>query len=213
MEPIPFQVRRDSVTLEGEFAGDGRPIVLLHGLSATRRNVVQGSRHLIKRGYRLIAYDARGHGTSSPAESYEYSELVSDLEAVLAHLGIGARCARGQFDGRRDGDGIRSRAPRPGSRARSDHARLHGLRANSGRGHGDLGEARLRARGRRRGRIRGGGAAGWDPRALAQGRARTSSSSSTSSRTTPSSASWPDSTTRRKTTTASGCPRDRSTGR
>ena len=55
MEPIPFQVKRDSVTLEGEFAGDGRPIVLLHGLSATRRNVVQGSRHLIKRGYRLIA--------------------------------------------------------------------------------------------------------------------------------------------------------------
>ncbi|MET0512875.1 MAG: alpha/beta hydrolase [Thermoleophilaceae bacterium] len=86
MEPIPFQVKRDSVTLEGEFAGDGRPIVLLHGLSATRRNVVQGSRHLIKRGYRLIAYDARGHGKSSPAESYEYSELVSDLETVLAHL-------------------------------------------------------------------------------------------------------------------------------
>ena len=86
MEPISFQVKRDSVTLEGESAGDGLPIVLLHGLSATRRNVVQGSRHLIKRGYRLIAYDARGHGASSPAESYEYSELVSDLEAVLAHL-------------------------------------------------------------------------------------------------------------------------------
>lgn len=86
MEPIPFQVRRDSVTLEGESAGDGLPIVLLHGLSATRRNVVQGSRHLIKRGYRLIAYDSRGHGASSPAESYEYSELVSDLEAVLADL-------------------------------------------------------------------------------------------------------------------------------
>jgi pimeloyl-ACP methyl ester carboxylesterase len=86
VEPIPFQLRRDSVTLEGEFAGDGPPIVLLHGLSATRRNVVQGSRHLIKRGYRLITYDARGHGTSSPAESYEYSELVSDLGAVFAHL-------------------------------------------------------------------------------------------------------------------------------
>ena len=86
MEPIPFQLSRDSVPLEGEVAGDGPPIVLLHGLSATRRNVVQGSRHLIKRGYRLIAYDARGHGTSSPAESYEYSELVSDLDAVLAHL-------------------------------------------------------------------------------------------------------------------------------
>jgi 3-oxoadipate enol-lactonase len=67
-------------------AGEGAPIVLLHGLSATRRNVVQGSRHLIKRGYRLIAYDARGHGRSSPAPRYEYADLVDDLEAVLSHL-------------------------------------------------------------------------------------------------------------------------------
>jgi pimeloyl-ACP methyl ester carboxylesterase len=83
-----FQVQRDGVTLDGEQAGDGPPVVLLHGLSATRRNVVQGSRHLIKRGYRLIAYDARGHGASSPASTYEYSELVDDLEAVLDHLGL-----------------------------------------------------------------------------------------------------------------------------
>jgi pimeloyl-ACP methyl ester carboxylesterase len=88
VEPTSFEVERDGVVLRGEEAGDGLPIVLLHGLSATRRNVVQGSRHLIKRGYRLIAYDARGHGSSSPADSYEYPELVDDLEAVLAHLGI-----------------------------------------------------------------------------------------------------------------------------
>jgi pimeloyl-ACP methyl ester carboxylesterase len=89
VEATPFQVRRDSVTLEGEEAGQGPPIVLLHGLSATRRNVVQGSRHLIKRGYRLIAYDARGHGASSPAASYEYADLVEDLDAVLRHLDVG----------------------------------------------------------------------------------------------------------------------------
>ena len=88
VEPHSFQVRRDSVRLDGEQAGDGAPIVLLHGLSATRRNVVQGSRHLIKRGYRLIAYDARGHGASSPAQSYDYADLVDDLEAVLAQLEI-----------------------------------------------------------------------------------------------------------------------------
>src|SRR6188472_4392676 len=88
-----FQVLRQipgagTVTLDGEIAGDGPPIVLLHGLSATRRNVVQGSRHLIARGYRLIAYDARGHGSSSPAPRYEYADLVGDLEAVLTHLEI-----------------------------------------------------------------------------------------------------------------------------
>ena len=88
MEPSSFQVRRGRITLHGEQAGDGPPIVLLHGLSATRRNVVQGSRHLIKRGYRVIAYDARGHGASSPAEGHEYADLVEDLGAVLAHLGI-----------------------------------------------------------------------------------------------------------------------------
>jgi pimeloyl-ACP methyl ester carboxylesterase len=91
MEATEFQVLRQlpgagSITLEGEQAGEGPPVVLLHGLSATRRNVVQGSRALIKRGYRLISYDARGHGASSPAPRYEYSDLVADLEAVLEHL-------------------------------------------------------------------------------------------------------------------------------
>jgi 3-oxoadipate enol-lactonase len=91
VETSQFQVLRQlpgagSLTLEGEQAGEGPPVVLLHGLSATRRNVVQGSRALIKRGYRLISYDARGHGASSPAPRYEYPDLVADLSAVLDHL-------------------------------------------------------------------------------------------------------------------------------
>ena len=93
MEPEPFQVVRPladggELLLDGEIAGDGPPVVLLHGLSATRRNVVQGSRALLRRGYRLIAYDARGHGASSPAPRYGYPDLIEDLEAVLADLGI-----------------------------------------------------------------------------------------------------------------------------
>jgi pimeloyl-ACP methyl ester carboxylesterase len=49
---------------------------------------VQGSRALLRRGYRLIAYDARGHGVSSPAPAYGYPELIEDLEAVLAELEV-----------------------------------------------------------------------------------------------------------------------------
>jgi pimeloyl-ACP methyl ester carboxylesterase len=91
VEPESFQVARRlpsgaGLVLDGELAGEGPPVVLLHGLSATRRNVVQGSRALLRRGYRLIAYDARGHGASSPAPSYTYPELVEDLEAVLEHF-------------------------------------------------------------------------------------------------------------------------------
>jgi 3-oxoadipate enol-lactonase len=93
VETSEFQVLRQlpgagSITLQGEMLGEGPPVVLLHGLSATRRNVVQGSRALVKRGYRLISYDARGHGSSQPGPSYGYADLVADLEAVLDELAL-----------------------------------------------------------------------------------------------------------------------------
>jgi pimeloyl-ACP methyl ester carboxylesterase len=85
-----FMVDRDGVRLAGQEAGDGPAVVLLHGLTATRRYVVMGSTALERSDHRVIAYDARGHGRSSPAgnpSAYGYDELVSDLEAVLDHAG------------------------------------------------------------------------------------------------------------------------------
>ena len=71
--------------------GDGPPVVLLHGLTAAHRYVVMGSRRLGRSGHRVIAYDARGHGDSSPAparDAYGYAELERDLEAVMDALGL-----------------------------------------------------------------------------------------------------------------------------
>jgi pimeloyl-ACP methyl ester carboxylesterase len=73
--------------IAGETTGTGPDIVLAHGLTATRRYVVSGSNALPRAGYRLTTYDARGHGTSDPASSYEYADLVEDLAAVIDHLG------------------------------------------------------------------------------------------------------------------------------
>ncbi len=73
--------------LRGEAAGEGVPVVLCHGITATRRYVVHGSRALERAGHRVIAYDARGHGESDPApaaEGYGYPRLVADLERVVA---------------------------------------------------------------------------------------------------------------------------------
>jgi pimeloyl-ACP methyl ester carboxylesterase len=81
----------DGAELAVSETGEGMPVVLLHGLTATRRYVVMGSRALERSGHRVVAYDARGHGASSPAPSrgaYEYSDLASDLLAVLDALGI-----------------------------------------------------------------------------------------------------------------------------
>jgi pimeloyl-ACP methyl ester carboxylesterase len=94
LEPQPFEVEADGVRLSGEEVGEGPPIVLLHGLTATRRYVLHGSLTLARRGYRLVSYDARGHGESSPAPDgggYGYEELTSDLVAVLADRCPGER--------------------------------------------------------------------------------------------------------------------------
>jgi len=84
-----FTVERDGVTLAGEETGEGPAVVLLHGLTATRRYVVMGSRALERSGHRVLAYDARGHGRSSPAPAYTYEALAGDLLAVLDARGIG----------------------------------------------------------------------------------------------------------------------------
>lgn len=84
-EPAEFAVGPAPV-LRGTAAGEGSPIVLCHGLTASRRYVVHGSRALERAGHRVIAYDARGHGESDPApaeQSYGYPELIGDLERVV----------------------------------------------------------------------------------------------------------------------------------
>jgi pimeloyl-ACP methyl ester carboxylesterase len=86
-----LHVDADGASLSGEVAGEGTPVVLLHGLTATRRYVVMGSKTLERDGHRVIAYDARAHGRSSPASSpgdYGYGALASDLRAVLDAAGV-----------------------------------------------------------------------------------------------------------------------------
>ena len=79
------------VSLAATDDGEGIPVVLLHGITASRRYVVMGSRGLQRSGHRVVAYDARGHGASSPAPSrdaYGYEHLSADLAAVLDELGL-----------------------------------------------------------------------------------------------------------------------------
>jgi pimeloyl-ACP methyl ester carboxylesterase len=97
------KVSRDGQQLAAEALGEGPAVVLLHGISASRRYVVHGSRLLSRRGHRAIAYDARGHGDSSPAPpggGYTYAEMAADLGAVLdATVGEGRAVLAGHSMG------------------------------------------------------------------------------------------------------------------
>jgi pimeloyl-ACP methyl ester carboxylesterase len=79
------------VTLAVSDDGAGIPVVLLHGLTASRRYVVMGSNALSRAGHRVVVYDARGHGASTPAPvpaAYGYDEQAADLVALLDELEI-----------------------------------------------------------------------------------------------------------------------------
>lgn len=90
LAPQEFRLEDSGRALAGETQGEGAPLVLCHGLSATRRYVVHGSKHLPRRGYRLVTYDARGHGESDPADAYDYAGLAADLDLVILATGAGA---------------------------------------------------------------------------------------------------------------------------
>ena len=81
-------MRADGLAIETD--GEGTPVLLAHGLTATRRYVVMGSSALARSGHRVISYDARGHGESDPAPdplAYGYDELSRDMLSVLDAAG------------------------------------------------------------------------------------------------------------------------------
>jgi pimeloyl-ACP methyl ester carboxylesterase len=81
-----FTVERGGQTLAAEAIGNGPAIVLLHAITASRRYVVHGSKLIGRRDLTAIAFDARGHGESSPAADgagYTYAAMVADLDAVI----------------------------------------------------------------------------------------------------------------------------------
>jgi pimeloyl-ACP methyl ester carboxylesterase len=88
---LEHRVVSDGAILSAQEVGEGPAVVLLHGLTATRRYVVMGSSALARTGRRVVSYDARGHGRSTPAgspEAYTYAELSGDLRGLLDALEI-----------------------------------------------------------------------------------------------------------------------------
>ena len=82
---------RSAFSVEGE----GPPLFLIHGIGASRHSWDGLVEHL-KGEFRCIGDDLRGHGRSpTPTPPYTLDDLVDDLEALRAELGI----ARAHFMG------------------------------------------------------------------------------------------------------------------
>ena len=114
---MDLSINADGVALKGVDDGEGTPVVLLHGLTATRRYVVMGSRALERSGHRVIAYDARAHGQSDPGDDYSYDRLAKDLLADPRRPRDRQGRPGRRLDGRAHDHEVRARASRPGRRA------------------------------------------------------------------------------------------------
>ena len=93
IEPDFFEAR-DGVRLAWRAMGEGRPLVLLHGLfSSAEVNWIKfgTAARVAEAGYRVIMPDLRVHGSSDApqgAEHYPADVLVDDLQDLVAHLDL-----------------------------------------------------------------------------------------------------------------------------
>lgn len=71
-----------------DWGGEGRALVLLHGLASNARIWDLTAPHLTSR-FRVIALDQRGHGLSDkPDEGYTFGEVSGDLAALIQALAL-----------------------------------------------------------------------------------------------------------------------------
>ena len=91
-EPEGEQVlitRPDGTVLRALVAGQGPPVILVHGYTASIVEWNFVSDELQARGFRVIAFDQRGHGRSTLGSDGIGSEpMAADLAAVLRHFDV-----------------------------------------------------------------------------------------------------------------------------
>lgn len=78
----------EGVSIDYFVAGEGRSLVLVHGITESRRTWDPLLAPLIEAGYRVTAIDLRGHGDSSKVAPYDLTTMAGDLGAVLAQEDI-----------------------------------------------------------------------------------------------------------------------------
>lgn len=83
-------VDSDSLTLAVEVFGQGPPLIFAHGLTGERHGTQRQFASLADR-YRIITFDQRGHGQSTPVTDpalYDARRMGEDIAAILDALGV-----------------------------------------------------------------------------------------------------------------------------
>ena len=106
---MPY-VDNSGVSIHYLIEGDGPPLVLQHGLTSSLQNwYAYGYVEELKKDYRLILIDARGHGDSDKPhdpKDYDLKLRVKDVLAVMDEMGVEKAHYMGYSMGARIGFGL-----------------------------------------------------------------------------------------------------------
>ena len=76
--------RPDGTSLFFKDWGKGDPVVFVHSAGTNSDVWAYSMIHVVKQGFRCVAFDRRGHGRSSvPGGGYDYDTLADDLGSVI----------------------------------------------------------------------------------------------------------------------------------
>jgi pimeloyl-ACP methyl ester carboxylesterase len=85
MNMTAAQVTNGGVRLPITCTGSGPTIIFVNGMGATQAawgNIVRK----LKRRYRVVTFDLRGHGRASPVDDHSFEALLSDVNCVMATI-------------------------------------------------------------------------------------------------------------------------------
>ena len=86
---MPTITTRDGVEIFYKDWGSGQPIVFSHGWPLSADDWDNQMMFFLRKGYRVIAHDRRGHGRSTQvADGHDMDHYADDLAALTSHLGL-----------------------------------------------------------------------------------------------------------------------------
>ena len=89
----------NGVTIHYEVAGEGRPVVLVHGNGEDHHIFDVEIAQLVKAGYKVYAPDSRGHGANEPQPEYHYTDMAEDMYQFICAMKLEKPAFYGFSDG------------------------------------------------------------------------------------------------------------------
>lgn len=84
--PATETVTVNGIILHYAVAGEGAPVILLHGNGEDHTIFSVETEQLVAAGYKVFAPDTRGHGANAPLPEYHYADMAEDIYGFIRTL-------------------------------------------------------------------------------------------------------------------------------